>query len=114
MKFLEVYYAVYPKEFLAVTHFIILCHNIFFLCREIVKTELSAANQQQAFGIAVLLLVLVISPVIIFLVRNATVTIQVFSVSLSRKVYELKMEKRKADALTYQMLPASVAKVASQ
>ena len=32
------------------------------------KNELSAANQQQAFGIAVLLLVLVISPVIIFLV----------------------------------------------
>ena len=46
--------------------------------REIVKNELYAANQQQAFGIAVLLLVLVISPVIIFLVRNATVTIQVF------------------------------------
>ena len=41
------------------------------------KNELYAANQQQAFGIAVLLLVLVISPVIIFLVRNATVTIQV-------------------------------------
>ena len=81
------------------------------LSREIVKNELYAANQQQAFGIAVLLLVLVISPVIIFLVRNATVTIQVFSVSLSRKVHELKLEKRKADALTYQMLPPSVAKV---
>ena len=79
---------------------------------EIVKNELYAANQQQAFGIAVLLLVLVISPVIIFLVRNATVTIQVFSVSLSRKVHELKLEKRKADALTYQMLPPTVAKVA--
>ena len=73
-----------------------------------------------------LLLVLVISPVIIFLVRNATVPIQVtvnanvsvllpplqvFSISLSRKVHELKLEKRKADALTYQMLPPSVAKV---
>ena len=90
------------------------------------KNELYAANQQQAFGIAVLLLVLVISPVIIFLVRNATVPIQVtvnanvsvllpplqvFSISLSRKVHELKLEKRKADALTYQMLPPSVAKV---
>ena len=38
------------------------------MSREIVKNELSAANQQQAFGIAVLLLVLIISPVIIFLV----------------------------------------------
>ena len=35
----------------------------------IVKSELVAANQQQAFGIVVLLVVLVISPLIIFLVR---------------------------------------------
>jgi len=76
----------------------------------IVKSELVAANQQQAFGIVVLLVVLVISPLIIFLVRNATATIQVFSVSLSLKVHELKMEKKKADALTYQMLPPTVAR----
>ena len=35
------------------------------------KSELSAANQQQAFGITILLLVLIISPVIIFLVGTA-------------------------------------------
>ena len=33
------------------------------------KSELKAANQQQALGIAILLLVLIISPIIIFLVR---------------------------------------------
>ena len=43
--------------------------------------------------------------------RNATVTIQIFSLSLTKKAHELKMEKKKADALTYQMLPRSIAKV---
>ena len=71
--------------------------------KAIVADELKAANQQQAFGIAVLILVLIISPVIIFLVRNATVTIQIFSLSLSKKAHELKMEKRKADILLFQV-----------
>ena len=48
---------------------ILVQNNLFSLVgREIVKNELSAANQQQAFGITILLLVLIISPVIIFLV----------------------------------------------
>ena len=34
---------------------------------------------------------------------------QVFSIYLSRKVQNLKLEKRKSDALTYRMLPCSVA-----
>ena len=42
---------------------------VFSLPSAIVKSELVAANQQQAFGIVVLLVVLVISPLIIFLVR---------------------------------------------
>ena len=50
-----------------------------------VKSELKAANQQQALGIAILLLVLIISPIIIFLVRNATATIHIFSLTLSTK-----------------------------
>ena len=65
------------------------------------KSELKAANQQQALGIAILLLVLIISPIIIFLVRyfvictsklfiipfvrNATATIHIFSLTLSTK-----------------------------
>lgn len=77
--------------------------------KSIVVDELKAANQQQAFGIAILILVLIISPVIIFLVRNATITIQIFSLSLSKKALELKMEKRKADLLLFQMLPKHVA-----
>ena len=62
--------------------------NIFFtksIHRGTVKSELKAANQQQALGIAILLLVLIISPIIIFLVRNATATIHIFSLTLSTK-----------------------------
>ena len=40
--------------------------------RETVESELKTANQQQALGIAILLLVLIISPIIIFLVRWVT------------------------------------------
>ena len=43
--------------------------KILSICRGTVKSELKAANQQQALGIAILLLVLIISPIIIFLVR---------------------------------------------
>ena len=53
------------------------------------KSELKAANQQQALGIAILLLVLIISPIIIFLVRNATATIHIFSLTLTNKEQEL-------------------------
>ena len=44
-----------------------------FLFRETVESELKTANQQQALGIAILLLVLIISPIIIFLVRWALI-----------------------------------------
>jgi len=75
----------------------------------IVGNELSSADEQQALGIAVLVLVLIISPIIIVLVRNATFTIQVFSLNLAKKAHELKMEKKKADKLLFQMLPPTVA-----
>nr|XP_040578040.1 uncharacterized protein LOC121126774 isoform X2 [Lepeophtheirus salmonis] len=76
---------------------------------KIVEKNLYSANKQQVFGIVVLVLVLIISPVIILLVRNATLTIQVFSLSLAKKAQELKLEKRKSDKLLYQMLPPTVA-----
>ena len=55
------------------------------------------------------MLVLFISPAIIGLVRNATVTIQVFALNLAKKAHELKVEKKKADKLLFQMLPPTVA-----
>ena len=75
----------------------------------IVGNEISSANEQQGLGYAVLILVIIISPCIIFLVRNATLTIQIFSLSLAKKAQELKVEKKKADKLLFQMLPPTVA-----
>ena len=53
------------------TNLLLQNHTFLFILlpSAIVKSELVAANQQQAFGIVVLLVVLVISPLIIFLVR---------------------------------------------
>jgi hypothetical protein len=66
------------------------------------------ANQQQAIGIAILLLVLIISPIIIFLVRNVTATIHIFSLTLSTKEQELVHEKQKMDDLLFHTLPLQV------
>ncbi|QQP49010.1 Uncharacterized protein FKW44_009520 [Caligus rogercresseyi] len=63
--------------------------------KRIVEEELTSANQQQALGVAVLIIVLIISPIIIFLVRNATATIQIFSFSLSKKAFELKWKGKR-------------------
>ena len=45
--------------------------------RDYVNSNLSDANHKEAYGIAILVLVLVVSPIIIILVRNAVATIQV-------------------------------------
>ena len=75
----------------------------------IVGSEVNSANEQQGLGYALLILVIIISPCIIFLVRNATLTIQIFSLNLAKKAHELKVEKKKADKLLFQMLPPTVA-----
>ena len=47
--------------------------------RQVVEEDLEYAETLQTVSIFVLVLVLVISPILIFLVRNATETIQVLS-----------------------------------
>ena len=76
---------------------------------DIPGNEIRSANEAQVLGILILMLVLFISPCIIGLVRNATVTIQVFALNLAKKAHELKVEKKKADKLLFQMLPPTVA-----
>ncbi|XP_046389565.1 receptor-type guanylate cyclase Gyc76C-like [Ischnura elegans] len=84
------------------------------LISEQMDVDLKAAEQQQAVAVALLVLVLGISPVIIFLVRNATQTIQAFGESLYTRTIELKAEKRKSDRLLFQMLPPAVVKQLKQ
>ncbi|KAG8222411.1 hypothetical protein J437_LFUL004870, partial [Ladona fulva] len=82
--------------------------------REFVNENLEEANNEEAIGIAILALVLVVSPIIIILVRNAVATIQMYAANLVAKASELREEKRKSDSLLFQMLPPSVAKQLKQ
>lgn len=82
---------------------------IFFYHRKYVDADLKEAANKEGIGIAILIIVLVISPIIIVLVRNAVATIQMYAANLADKARELNKEKKKSDALLFQMLPTSVA-----
>ncbi|KAK9496336.1 hypothetical protein O3M35_013354 [Rhynocoris fuscipes] len=77
--------------------------------RDYVNSDLQDANRQEAVGITILVIVLLVSPIIIILVRNAVATIQMYAANLAQKASELKIEKHRSDTLLYQMLPPSVA-----
>nr|XP_023023581.1 uncharacterized protein LOC111511790 [Leptinotarsa decemlineata] len=80
-----------------------------FIIQDYVDENLRDSARSEAIGIAILVLVLSLSPVIIWLVRNAVATIQLYAANLAKKAKELKREKRKSDLLLFQMLPPSVA-----
>ncbi|CAM1323323.1 Uncharacterised protein g8367 [Pycnogonum litorale] len=74
-----------------------------------IVSEVKASYIHVTVALAILVVVLIISPVIIVLVRMVTRTLQAFSDSLLSKTKELNYEKRRTDKLLYQMLPPSVA-----
>lgn len=77
--------------------------------REAVEERLMDADKSAATAVIILIVVLVISPTIIFLVHKATMTIQIFANTLILKAEELKKEKKKSDRLLFQMLPTTIA-----
>ncbi|CRK95793.1 CLUMA_CG009250, isoform A [Clunio marinus] len=77
--------------------------------RDEVQMLLKEALDKEAIGIAILVTVLIVSPIIIILVKNVVATIQLYSLNLVEKARELKLEQQKSDALLFQMLPSSVA-----
>uniref|UniRef100_A0A182N9U7 guanylate cyclase n=1 Tax=Anopheles dirus TaxID=7168 RepID=A0A182N9U7_9DIPT len=79
------------------------------IIRNEVQKVLQSADNMETFGIAILVVVLIVSPIIIILVRNAAATIQLYAINLAHKAKELKREKRKSDSLLFQMLPPTVA-----
>ncbi|XP_065091667.1 uncharacterized protein LOC135712640 isoform X2 [Ochlerotatus camptorhynchus] len=83
--------------------------RIRWIIREEVQKVLDNADRMETFGIGILIVVLIVSPIIIILVRNAVATIQMYAVDLAQKAKELKREKRKSDSLLFQMLPPTVA-----
>ncbi|XP_026674281.1 uncharacterized protein LOC108630979 isoform X2 [Ceratina calcarata] len=84
------------------------------MIRDYVNLTLQDASNREAAGIAIVVLVLVVSPIIIILVRNAVATIQMYAANLTQKARELKQEKGKSDTLLFQMLPPSVAQQLKQ
>ncbi|XP_015838387.2 receptor-type guanylate cyclase gcy-7 isoform X3 [Tribolium castaneum] len=77
--------------------------------RDYVTDALYEATNKEAVGVAILVVVLAVSPIIIWLVHNAVATIQLYAANLAKKAKELKREKKKSDLLLFQMLPPSVA-----
>ncbi|XP_075237672.1 uncharacterized protein LOC142333932 [Lycorma delicatula] len=77
--------------------------------RDDVNNNLQDANNKEAVGVAILVLVLLVAPIIIIFVRNAVATIQMYAAHLAEKASELHREKLRSDTLLYQMLPPSVA-----
>ena len=83
--------------------------EIRFSMKDIIQTEIASVDREYAFGIFVLAILFLISPLIVVLIRNAVRALQVFSLSVKSKVRDLKREKRRSEALIYQMLPKTVA-----
>ncbi|XP_077297717.1 receptor-type guanylate cyclase Gyc76C [Arctopsyche grandis] len=77
--------------------------------KDSVETSITEARQNEMFGMAILVVVLVVSPIIIALVNNGLNIIQTYSKDLTKKAEELKTEKELSDSLLCQMLPPSVA-----
>ncbi|XP_025158070.1 uncharacterized protein LOC105182028 isoform X1 [Harpegnathos saltator] len=84
------------------------------MIRNYVNSTLQDASNKEVAGIAIVVLVLMVSPIIIILMRNAVATIQMYAANLAQKARELKREKRKSDTLLFQMLPPSVAQQLKQ
>ena len=68
----------------------------------IILGEIAKVDQEYAMGIFILIILFIISPLMVFLVRNAVNALQVFSASVRVKARALKKEKRKAEALITQ------------
>lgn len=61
--------------------------TILYFFRDYVSDNLQAAANQEALGITILIVVLAVSPVIIWLVHNAVATIQVSTSSEARSLH---------------------------
>ena len=77
--------------------------------KEVIRSELYAVDREHVIGIAVLSFLVIISPMMIYLVRNAVTVLQLFSSSVKQKAAALRREQGRAEQLIYQMLPPSMA-----
>ncbi|XP_041979091.1 uncharacterized protein LOC121733059 isoform X2 [Aricia agestis] len=73
-----------------------------------VRSEVWAARRTLVLGVVVLLVVLLASPLLIWLLRHTVDTIQVFTDSIELSTQKLMAEKQKSDLLLSRMLPLPV------
>ena len=72
------------------------------------EEDISGANISQIWGICLLIFVMILSPILVILAKNAISSIQVFALSVEKKSADMKKQKKKQDALIYKMLPRDV------
>ena len=67
--------------------------------KDIIRVELYAVDREYILGIGVLSILVIISPMMVYMVRNAVTSLQIFSTSVRLKAAALKREKRRAESL---------------
>ncbi|XP_055523544.1 guanylate cyclase alpha-like isoform X2 [Wyeomyia smithii] len=88
--------------------------NLQSMVQDTVEEEMRSARLQLFFSFGLVLLTVLVSPMLVLMVINATNTIQDFSTQLVTRTLELHTEKGKADRLLYQMLPPAVVRQLKQ
>lgn len=74
-----------------------------------IRDEVWAVDREFVFSIVILSSVLLLSPLIVILIKNAIKALQVLSIALFNKLNAHKKEKKRSDKLIYQLLPKAVA-----
>ena len=67
--------------------------------KDIIRVELYAVDREYILGIGVLSILVIISPMMVYMVRNAVSSLQICSTSVRLKVAALKREKKRAEGL---------------
>jgi len=76
--------------------------------KELGEEDLYYSMMAQIWGCCLLVLVLLISPMLVILAKNAISTIQIFALSVENKAVAMKKQQKKQARLIYKMLPKVV------
>lgn len=77
--------------------------------RDIMNQEIGTVNNDFAMTMVILTIILLVSPFILILMRNAMRAVQILSNALKSKYSDLRKEKKRSEKLLYKMLPPVVA-----
>jgi len=77
--------------------------------KDIMNQEIRSVNNDFAMTMVILTIILLVSPFILMLMRNAMRAVQILSNALKSKYGDLRKEKKRSEKLLYKMLPPVVA-----